>query len=134
MEEQHLENPQGVILDHWGTWMLLPGAMLPGVFTHAAATAASLTNLAQFSAGIVFVTGGTIAVGLPTPLDTISPAAACQPRGTKPSPFLSGNYISSHYNEILSVIKFQSEQADFLICRDFISLWECPLPRLRIYS
>lgn len=104
------------------------------VFTHAAATAASLTNLAQFSAGIVFVTGGTIAVGLPTPLDTISSAAACQPRGTKPSLFLSGNYISPRYNEILPVIKFQSEQADFLICRDFISLWECPLPRLRIYS
>lgn len=102
--------------------------------THAAPTAASVRNLASFLAGIVFVTGRTTAVGLPSLPDTISaaqhqpPAAACQPRGRKPSPFLSGNYISPCYNEILSVIKFQSEQADFLICRDFISLWNVCLP------
>lgn len=133
MEEQHHENPQGAFP---GGPAALGNVDAPSwsnasrVLTHAESTAASLTNLPWFSAGIVFVTGRTTAVGLPSLPDTISPAAACQPRGRKSSPFLSGNYSSPCYNEILSVIKFQSEQADFLICRDFISLWECPLPRL----
>lgn len=97
-----------------------------GTSTHSTHSCLSGSVLA----GIVFGTGRKTAVCLPSLPDSISPAATCQPRGRKPSPFLSGNHISPCYNEILSVIQFQSEQADFLICRDFISLWECLLPLL----
>lgn len=82
------------------------------------------------------ITGRTSAVALPSLPEAVPPArhralaAACQLRGRKTSPFSSGNYNSPCYNKILSVIKFQSEQAHFLICRDFISLWECLLSLL----
>lgn len=106
------------------------------VLAHETYTTASLNGSGLVLAETVLITGRTTAVALPPLLIAVSPpqhralAAACRLRGRKSSPFSSGNYNSSCYNKILSVIKFQSEQPHFLICRDFISLWECLLSLL----
>lgn len=121
VEEQSHKVPQGM-------WMLLPRAMLPG-YLHL--------QHPQLSLWLSFGQGLCLIPSLPdsiSPAQLQAPAATWQPRGRKPSPFSSGNHISPCYNEVLSVIRFQSEQADFLICSDFISLWECLLPLLWIYS